>query len=362
VKMANPKVIIADEDVNYIIPLQFKFVTEFFNKIDLEIITDKEYFNEYFTAPRTAEILIISEDLYDSSFQRHNFDNIFIMYENENDNDNDNEDEGKTTELNINRIFKYSSIKDIFNEIIGKSSTVLKIERAVKKETQVILFYSASGGTGKTTVSMGVCATMAKNYKRVLYINAAGLQAFQHMLDNHSSLSMSDVYTKLADANEKIYSDIKHVIRKELFSYIPPFKASLMSLGLKYSVFEKLITSAKNSGDYDYIVVDADITFDEYKAKLFDIADKVMVVVNQTIASVLATNIFVSNINGAGTDKYVFICNDFERDNDNALILPELALKFSVSEYIEHIRFCEKMKPDDLSKESSIQKITFLII
>lgn len=36
--MARPKVIIADEDASYIVPLQFKFVTDFFNKIDLEII------------------------------------------------------------------------------------------------------------------------------------------------------------------------------------------------------------------------------------------------------------------------------------------------------------------------------------
>ena len=31
--MARPKVIIADEDASYIVPLQFKFVTDFFNKI-----------------------------------------------------------------------------------------------------------------------------------------------------------------------------------------------------------------------------------------------------------------------------------------------------------------------------------------
>ena len=36
--MARPKVIIADEDASYIVPLEFKFVTDFFNKIDLDII------------------------------------------------------------------------------------------------------------------------------------------------------------------------------------------------------------------------------------------------------------------------------------------------------------------------------------
>ncbi len=38
--MPRPRVIIADEDSDYIIPLQLKFVKEFFNQIDLEIVTE----------------------------------------------------------------------------------------------------------------------------------------------------------------------------------------------------------------------------------------------------------------------------------------------------------------------------------
>lgn len=76
------------------------------------------------------------------------------------------------------------------------------------------------------------------------------------MLENHSPITAADVYAKLAAGGENIYSDIKHVIRKELFSYLPPFKAALMSLGINYSIYEKIILSAKKSGDYDYIVVD----------------------------------------------------------------------------------------------------------
>ena len=61
-------------------------------------------------------------------------------------------------------------------------------------------------------------------------------------------------------------------------------------------------------------------------------------------------------------DKYVFICNDFDKEEDNALISPNVALKFSVSDYIDHFNHYANMKPDDLSKESSIQKAAFLII
>ena len=352
--MAKPRIIIADTDISYIVPLQLKFVEDFFEKVELEIITDEEYFDTLFSTPQRADILIVSEGLYSQAMRRHNISHIFVM--------NEQYEEDQTADLNVNHIFKYTSIKEIFNEITGKSADVLKLDKSEKKETQVVLFYSASGGTGKTTAAMGVSASLTKNYKRVLYINAACLQVFQHMLENHSAITAADVYTKLASAGDNVYADIKHVIRKELFSYLPPFKAALMSLGLNYSVFEKIVLSAKKSGDYDFIIVDADITFDEDKATLFNIADKIIVVVKQTLASVLATNILVSNINGASTDKYVFICNDFDKEEDNALISPNVALKFSVSDYIDHFNHYANMKPDDLSKESCIQKTAFLII
>lgn len=352
--MAKPRIIIADTDVNYIIPLQLKFSEDFFEKVELEIVTDNEYFETLFSTPQRADILIVSEELYSQSMQRHNISHIFVM--------NEQYEDEQTADLNVNHIFKYTSIKEIFNEITGKSADVLKLDKASKQETQVVLFYSASGGAGKTTVAMGVSASLTKNYKRVLYINAARLQVFQHMLENHSAITAAEVYAKLATATENIYSDIKHVIRKELFSYLPPFKAALMSLGINYSVYEKIVVSAKKSGDYDFIIVDADVSFDEDKAALFNIADKVMVITNQSLASVLATNILVANINGASAEKYIFICNDFDKEEDNALISPNVALKFSVSDYIDHFNHYANMKPDDLSKESSIQKAAFLII
>ena len=135
-----------------------------------------------------------------------------------------------------------------------------------------------------------------------------------------------------------------------------------MSLGVEYTTFEKIILSAKKSGDYDFIVVDADVSFDEKKASLLNIADKVFIITKQSLSSVLATNILVSNINGANTDKYIFLCNDFDKDKDNALISPKVSLKFSVSDYIEHFNNYENMRPDDFSKENSIQKTAFLII
>lgn len=351
--MPRPRIIIADTDVSYIIPLQLKFIEEYFEEIDLELISDKDYFNTLFASPQKADVLVVSEELYDISLQRHNIGSVFLMTE--------QYEEDQTGDLKANRIFKYTSIKEIFNEIIGKSEG-LQIRGKTKKECQIVLIDSACGGTGKTTVALGISLNLTKNYKRVLYINAGRLQSFQRILINQTPITAANVYAKLTDALENVYDDIRHVIRKEQFSYLPPFKTAIISLGLSYSIYEKIALSAKKSGDFDYIVVDADTAFDDDKASLLSIADKVIIVTDQTEATLYATNVLVANINGVNNEKYSFVCNDFDKDKDNALISPNLSLKFSVNEYIEHMDRYDSLRCEDYSKNAGIQRTAFLVM
>lgn len=352
--MAKPRIIIADTDVNYVIPLQLKFAEDFYQKVDLEIITDQTYFEQLFSTPQRVDVLIISEELYSNAIQRHNISYVFLMTE--------QYEEDQTAELNVDRIFKYTSIKEIFNEIRGKSGGVLAEGIEDRKEPQIVLVYSACGGVGKTTVAMGISTCLTQNYKRVLYLNASRLQVFQHILENKSPITGSDVYVKLGTAKETIYNDIKHVLRKERFTYLPPFKAALMSMGLQYSVFERIAVAAKRSKEYDFVIIDADSTFDEEKAKLMNIADKVLIVTEQSMTSVHATNMLVENINNLSTEKYSFVCNNFAKERDNALISPAVALKFSVNDYIEHFEHYDQMKCEDFAKDSGMQKTAFLVI
>lgn len=353
-QMSKPRIIIADTDIGYIIPLQQKFVEEYFEKIDLEIITESGYYEHFFASPQKADMLIVSEKLYTPELQRHNIGSIFLMTE--------QYAENLMNDPNVNRVYKYTSIKEIFNVIIGKGAVYLKGSDVSRKETQIILVYSASGGVGKTTIALGISACLNKNYKKVLYMNASRLHSFQTMFSNTSPIAASDVYAKMASATDNVYADIKHAIRNEGFSYIPPFRAALMSLGIEYSIYEKIAISAKGTGEYDYIIIDADMIFDEDKARLMDIADKVFVITKQDKASVYATNVLVSNINGANSDKYIFICNDFDEDDTNVLTSSDVVNRFSVADYVGHISHYDQLKANDLANGNDIQKMVFLII
>ncbi len=353
--MGKPRVIIADTDISYVIPIQLKFIVEFFEKIDLEVITDRSYFDNLFLNPQNADVLIVSEELYDDSLQRHNIGHIFLMKEEYEDN--------QTSDLKVNYLAKYASIKEIFNTILGKSADVFsKIKSGEDAETKVILFYSEAGGTGKTTLAVGVSACLAKSYKKVLYLNASSLQVFQHLISNRAPISATDVYAQFASKEPLEYDKFKHIIRKELFCYVPPFKAALMSLDLDYTIYGRIIAAVKKSGEFDYIVVDTDSGFDEGKVSLFNVADKAVIVIQQNLASIVATNLLFANINGVNSDKYLVICNNFDKDRDNALIASNVSTKFSVDDYVEHYDHYDQMRATDLASEKSMQRISFVII
>lgn len=354
--MKKPRVIIADTDAAYTIPLQLKFVEEYFNQIDLEIVTERSCYEKLFSSPQTADVLVVSEGLYSDSLQRHSIRHTFLMQE-------EPDQEEFTASLLVNRIGKYSSMKEIFNEIVGKSAPTFDFgDKGKKTEPQIILVTSAAGGVGKTTVAMGLCAALAKSYKRVLYINADRLQNFQAKLSNPSPISANDVYAKLLTGSNNIFAEIHHVVREEGFQYLPPFKAALMSLGLSYRIFEQIALSAKQSKNYDFVVVDVDSTFDEEKTRLIDTADKVIIVTDQSRAAAFATNSLYESISGASGEKFLYICNDFDRDADNALTDPSLRLRFSINEYLQHFHGFDKKNLDALSKEKDVQKLAYLLI
>ena len=313
--MAKSRIIIADEDQDYIASLQFKFVTEFFNKIDLEIITDRSYFEELFSRPQSADVLIVSDKLYISSIKLHDIKNIFLLQED----DEIEEDEDRR----ISRIFKYSSLRDIFMKIRAKSRDSLSFTSVEKKRSQIITVTSAVGGIGKTTLAMGLAKALEENYKKALYIEASRLQTFQYRLDNKAFLEDSSFYLNLLNSKGIIYEDLKAFVRKESFSYIPAFKASLMTLSLKYSVYEEIAKKVKQSGDYDYIIVDAESCFDEYNISLLNSSDKVIVVTENDEYVINATNRFMENVGVNREDKYYYLINKRNKNELDILSLSE---------------------------------------
>lgn len=347
--MAKTKIILADLDEKYLAPIEMKFLEELDDDIEMEVISRIEYFEEYFQQPRSADILVISDELYSSDLQKHGINHVFVLVE--------QMTQGSTEELLIKKIFKYSSTKEIYSQVSG----VIRPEGTQKQKTTVIVVTSASGGTGKTTLAMGISSCLVKNYKRVLYLNVEGINSFQYMLNNRTPIP-SNVYQEFKNTKPDLYSRIRHVIRNERFDYLPPFGAAISSLSIDYSMYKELIESVKLTKEYDAIIVDTDAIFNEAKSDLIMQADKVIMTVNQSKASVFAMNMLLKNMSCNVPDKFYFICNDYVEEADNALLSNETKPAFVVSDYINHIENIDRMTVNDLDKVADIQKLSVLIM
>ncbi len=349
--MAKQAIILADTDEKFIASLELKFVEELNDDLNLEIITDENYFNEFFSQPQNAIVLVVSEDLYTSELKRHNINKIFVLTESVDDNG--------TEDLEIEKIFKYSSPKEIYKHIVAQSN----INSGVKaeKETIVAMFYSASGGVGKSTLALGVSDALVKSFNKVLYINAQRINSFQYMLNNQSPIPNSAI-SEFMDVSGNLYGRIKHIFRNERFDYLPPFSMALSSIGLEYSTYIEIIKSAKASKNYDVIIVDTDVTFDKEKADLITLADKVFIITEQTRKSVFATNTILKNISCNDSSKYFFICNKFDDQINNYLSSNEFEQRFIINEYIKYDSNVDSLTLSEIGSNPEIQKISYLIV
>lgn len=346
--MGKIRIILAETEETVLTALELKFIYELRDTVELEVISSVQYFSRFFSVHQKADILVCGQELYSPELKRHDIDKVFLLCE--------SISAVGTADLDVERVNKYSNPKIVMDQVLNGTKISSK-----KKEPIVAMVYSASGGTGKTTVALGVCAALAKDFKRVLYINAERLNTFQGRLKGTASMPNS-LIPELGCDGDNIYQKIKHVIRKEGFDYLPPFSSALSALGLSFSVYEKIAMSAKRSGEYDVIVVDTDSVFDEYKASFLTKADRVLLVVNQKKYSVQATNALLSNMNCNDTSKYFFVCNAFDGSRPNALLATENKPKFVVSESVGYIENIEQLEQNELAARSDIQKAAYLLM
>lgn len=349
--MAKSTIIIADSDEKYLSSLEIKFLEQLGDEIELEVISQREYFNSYFSIPRTVSVLVVSEELYTSELQRHNIDNVFVLTE--------NVDEGGTEDLSVERIFKYSNADDIYKQIVAKSKLSPFTHKA--RETTVAVVCSAAGGVGKTSVALGICSALAKGYNKVLYVNAQVINDFQCNVKNSLPLPNNSI-SEFLNPDASLFNRVSHTVRNEGFDYLPPFSMALPSFGVDCSVYLEFVKSAKATKKYDVIVVDTDSSFDKFKTDLITYADKVLIITMQNTNSVFATNMLLKNITCNDSEKFHFICNGFDEKAFNALVDGDVKPNFVVDEHIKHYGDFSKDGTEGFAKLQDVQKVSYLLI
>lgn len=158
-------------------------------------------------------------------------------------------------------------------------------------KTQVICFANNKGGSGKSTTCANVGYGLAQLGKKVLLIDG----------DMQLNLSLSffseDEVLQFAQGNDNLYYAIKS--QRDLRDYIvhTPYEnldmipSSTLMSSIEYELFTKwqresilkrCLTSIKESGEYDYILIDAPPTLGGWVMNILCAADKVVIPVEAT--------------------------------------------------------------------------------
>lgn len=348
--MRKPNIVIADEDCSYIAALENKFVEELGDKAEIEIITEKEYFNTYFGTPRTVEIMAVSEKMYSNELLKHDIANLFVL--------TDELENGATQNLSIENVYKYTGMAELFNELVYKSRSVLYAREKQEIETKVIALYAASGGTGKTLLGMGLAKYLANNHKKVFYLNTESIQSFGGYLKDASVLTM-EAHQAMALDDKTIYRNMGHFFRNEGFSYLPPFGLTLSNYNMGYKIYEYFIQGIKQSREYEYVIVDVDAGFADERLGLLQMSDYNVVVMKQDMSSVLKTEVLLRCIALQDSEKTIFVCNQYDESTRNYYLESELRRMMSMTEYIERV---EEADIDKMIVQKGMQKLAYLFM
>ncbi len=351
--MANIKIVLADTDDKYLMPLERKFIDGLEDKADLIVITDPGYLKEYFSTPQKLDILIINEELYDTELERHNIANVFILTELELINN-------AASDTDANRIYKYTSVKEIYSEIIGKSSARSESLNSTQ-ETKILLTYSPIGGIGKTTVSAALCESIARYQKRVLFIGIDNLQTFGSVIPQLPVME-SGTEKLMLEKNEYIYEDMKSKIINRAFDILPPFQRSLPSLNIKVEDYINLLNSIKVTKDYDFIIIDGTSDFTEDISRLMGVSNHTIILAGQDRNSVHKLDCLLRNIDCSDNERFVFVCNKYNHNQDNFLENSCLTNNCQISEYIDYWPDSGNSDSGFLANNRNIQKLALMFI
>lgn len=346
--MGKPIIMLADPDEEYLGALEVRFYAEYGDSIEIHMITEQDFFNQYFREPHRVDVMLVGEQFYHAELLQWKIPCVMVL--------SDQSEQAGQDANGIWHIWKYSSEDESFSAILQFSQPLLT--EAVKPKTwaKLVSVYSAAGGCGKTTLALSLSAALVEEGKRVLYVDAERLNHFQDYLAGALPLSAeADSLLGRPDS----YPQLREQLGNAGFAYLPPLPFNLMQMKLDFSVYSGFVDSARRSGDFDFIIVDMDTVFDNHKGYLLSISDQILLLTDWRAASLKATERMYRNMDPWMREKVFGIAANSRADAESALEAENL--EFPLKEWIPWLEGLENGTPSEWGGRSELKRLTRLL-
>lgn len=293
--MRKISLVISDEDVSYI-ELLANYIrnSDFASRFDVKLFSQLEHLNQYLQVSDNVNVLLSSKGFIEGneSIQNSEIETIVILVD-EPSSDNTSQS-----------VFKYQPLNNLLSEVI----TIYyerhgKVEKRVLNDagTKVVSFYSATGGTGKTTVAYNMARELSAQEKQIFYLNLELISSTPLLFNTKNIESAAPLLYYLKTNSEQLTTKISELKSTDQDTYINyfnfPVSAEEME-DLTADDVKKLIDILVESSEYHYIMIDLDSLTNERALTALSKSDQVFWLLNNDLQSFHKTGYLLEELHG----------------------------------------------------------------
>lgn len=314
------KLAILDTDTRYLNRIVTTFNTKFTDRLEVYSFTDQEVAIETIKSKR-IDVLVASDDFEIDVMEIESLCGFAYFVESQD----------VVMLRKQQTICKYQKVELIYKQILSiyseKTSNTTGV-RIDNSDSNVVVFASASGGVGSSTMSAAFCIWAARCGKKVLYLNLETFGDPSEFFNGEGQADFGDIIYAIKSKKTNIGLKIESTVResKDKVHFFAPTKTILDVNELKNNEILQLVNEIRTLGTYEYIVIDIDFSLDERTMMFWRECDALVMVSDGSEISNLklgrayqAFQIFEQQNNTIRLDKMKLIYNKFSNKTSRKL-------------------------------------------
>lgn len=266
------KVVILDSDSKYLNRISKAILTNY-NDIELYVFTSSEVMLKSIDF-NNINVLLVNHDLYDLS--KVTSDRIAVAYL---------EECGELID-DYRVINKYQKISVIYAQIVSLYETTSMASHNVSKfsdSIKLITYTSFCGGTGTSTLAIAEAISKAKMGYKTLYLNLEYFDTTDIYFENKGNTSFSNLVFEIKKKEKNLSQKLEKILIQDNNSgvfYCNPSHILLDKLEINNEEDTTLLFEALKRLNFDYIIIDRNISFTIEERIILKMSDDIRFVVD----------------------------------------------------------------------------------
>lgn len=261
---------VADANQDYVTRLAN--VLEDYEDLNLSVFTER-YSLETALASRRFDVLLFDSDLYDGQVGLPSGTLPIMLW--------NSEKPVPESCKSFAKVAKYQRISNIYRQVLELYADVCGNVDSVlgTKGVRICAFYSPVGGCGKTTTALVAAKKLALQGLRTFYISLEEMASESCYLPQNAEKGLSEIAAALGgDVNFNLKLQGLLQTKSDRFFYLNHFDSPNDILEITEQELEELFSHLRGCGLFDYIIVDMGVSMNANQLRIFELADKLVIV------------------------------------------------------------------------------------